>query len=178
MIRWEAIRCRLGAAMMAVRDNRGVCWLSFADTLNDFGQHQQWLSQLFPETESGAARLYRDPGLRPDLEAILDAAEAGKSPPELPLDLLGTPFQMQVWSALGKIAAGTTQSYAAVARELGQPEAVRAVARACARNRVALLIPCHRVIGADGRLRGYRWGIHRKQQLLDWEQQKVSVEML
>jgi AraC family transcriptional regulator of adaptative response/methylated-DNA-[protein]-cysteine methyltransferase len=87
----------------------------------------------------------------------------------LPLDLRATAFQMQVWDFLRKIPYGKTVSYGEIAEELGDRKKVRAVAQACARNRVAVLIPCHRVISGDGKLSGYRWGIERKQRLLDQE---------
>jgi AraC family transcriptional regulator of adaptative response/methylated-DNA-[protein]-cysteine methyltransferase len=87
----------------------------------------------------------------------------------LPLDVKATAFQLRVWKAIQSIPPGKTASYAQLASELGDPKASRAVARACATNPVALVIPCHRVIGKDGSLRGYRWGIKRKRTLLDLE---------
>jgi AraC family transcriptional regulator of adaptative response/methylated-DNA-[protein]-cysteine methyltransferase len=86
------------------------------------------------------------------------------------LDVKGTAFQRRVWEALRAIPAGSTASYGEVARRVGSPSAVRAVARACAANPVAGAIPCHRVVGADGDLRGYRWGVGRKRELLRREQ--------
>lgn len=88
---------------------------------------------------------------------------------ELPLDMMGTAFQMKVWHYLQQIPRGSVQSYAAVAEAIGCPRAVRAVGTACGANRLALLIPCHRVIRGDGGLGGYRWGLARKQHLLQWE---------
>ena len=85
---------------------------------------------------------------------------------DLPLDIQGTAFQSRVWRALRAIPLGATASYGKVAALIGRPSAARAVAAACASNRIALLIPCHRVIGADQQLRGYRWGKERKQKLL------------
>ena len=85
------------------------------------------------------------------------------------LDLRGTVFQLRVWQALRQIPRGETRTYSQLAREMGDPKATRAVARACAVNRVAVLVPCHRVVGASGSLTGYRWGVERKQQLLDAE---------
>jgi O-6-methylguanine DNA methyltransferase len=87
----------------------------------------------------------------------------------LPVDVNGTPFQLRVWQELRAIPYGETRTYSEVARSLGQPSAARAVARACATNRVALLIPCHRVVREDGSLGGYRWGLDRKRALLDAE---------
>lgn len=91
---------------------------------------------------------------------------ASPSSPAPPADVRGTPFQIAVWKFLAAIPRGETRTYQEVARALGAPRAARAVARACAANRVALLIPCHRVTGSDGSLRGYRWGAHLKRLLL------------
>ena len=91
---------------------------------------------------------------------------AGDEAERLPLDVRGTTFQLRVWDALQRIPKGTTRTYAEIARELGQPSAARAVARACAGNRLALVIPCHRVVRGDGGLGGYRWGVERKRELL------------
>jgi AraC family transcriptional regulator of adaptative response/methylated-DNA-[protein]-cysteine methyltransferase len=85
------------------------------------------------------------------------------------VDLRGTAFQLRVWQALRQIPRGETKSYSQLARELGEPKATRAVARACATNRVAIVVPCHRVVGASGALTGYRWGVERKRMLLEAE---------
>jgi AraC family transcriptional regulator of adaptative response/methylated-DNA-[protein]-cysteine methyltransferase len=104
------------------------------------------------------------------VKAIVDSLEEGRTAPSVvPVDAQGTAFQHRVWQALQQIPRGTTLSYSEVARKIGQPNAVRAVARACATNPVALVIPCHRVVGKDGDLSGYRWGIERKEQLLEME---------
>ncbi len=83
--------------------------------------------------------------------------------------LRGTVFQLRVWQALRQIPRGETRRYSQLAREMGDPKATRAVARACAVNRVAMVVPCHRVVGASGSLTGYRWGVERKQQILEAE---------
>ena len=88
---------------------------------------------------------------------------------DLPLDVRGTAFQQRVWQALRDIPAGATASYAEIARRIGRPTAVRAVAQACAANGIAVAIPCHRVVRADGALSGYRWGVERKRALLERE---------
>jgi AraC family transcriptional regulator of adaptative response/methylated-DNA-[protein]-cysteine methyltransferase len=88
---------------------------------------------------------------------------------DLPLDLRATAFQMRVWEALRQIPRGETRTYAELARSLGNPKAFRAVARACATNPIAVVIPCHRVIGSDGQATGYRWGVERKKKLLEME---------
>lgn len=100
---------------------------------------------------------------------VVGLVESPGRAPDLPLDVRGTAFQQQVWQALRTIPAGQTMSYAEIARLIGQPTAARAVARACGANAIALAIPCHRVVRQDGGLSGYRWGVGRKQALLDRE---------
>ena len=95
---------------------------------------------------------------------------------ELPLDIRGTAFQTRVWRALQKIPLGRTATYSEIARALGQPRAVRAVAQACAANNLALLVPCHRVIREDGELAGYRWGLERKRALIERERRAAADE--
>lgn len=145
---------------------RGLCWLSLAATA---AEAEASLRAEFP-----AAELRRDPSLSRLVDAALASVREGKDLSEnrgLPgaLDLRGTVFQLRVWQALRQIPRGETRSYSAVAREIGEPNATRAVARACATNRVALVVPCHRVVGATGSLTGYRWGVERKKQLLEAE---------
>jgi AraC family transcriptional regulator of adaptative response/methylated-DNA-[protein]-cysteine methyltransferase len=100
---------------------------------------------------------------------VVGLVEAPGSQVDLPLDVRGTAFQQRVWTALRAIPAGSTVSYAEIARRIGAPKAVRGVAQACAANPVAVAIPCHRVVRSDGALAGYRWGIERKRILLDRE---------
>ena len=88
---------------------------------------------------------------------------------DLPTDVQATAFQRRVWEALRRIPRGETRTYSQIAQEIGQPTAVRAVARACATNPVAIVVPCHRVIGSDGSMAGYRWGVERKKKLLEIE---------
>jgi AraC family transcriptional regulator of adaptative response/methylated-DNA-[protein]-cysteine methyltransferase len=109
------------------------------------------------------------------LQQIIDYLRLPVGSLELPLDVQGTAFQQQVWQILQAIPAGETVSYAQVAQRIGKPSAVRAVARAIASNHLAVAIPCHRVVGSNGELRGYRWGIKRKQTLLDQECQANSA---
>lgn len=101
-------------------------------------------------------------------------ADLSQPPPTLDLDLSGTPFQLSVWSALRSIPRGQVLSYQQLATRLGRPSASRAVATACAANPCAVLLPCHRVVGSDGSLRGYRWGLQRKQVLLSLEGASLS----
>ena len=120
--------------------------------------------------EYPAAELRRDDmGLKAWVAAILQRMEGREPAAALPLDLRATAFQRRVWEELQAIPRGQTRSYGEVARRIGQPTAARAVARACATNPVAVVIPCHRVVGGGGSLTGYRWGVERKQRLLERE---------
>lgn len=151
----------LGWMLMAASE-RGVCWLSFGD------DPQALLADLraaFPK-----ARLREDElRLRDWFDAVREHVLLPAAALDLPLDIQGTAFQSKVWRALGRIPLGQTRSYSELAVELDQPRAARAVASACAHNPIAVLIPCHRVIGRDGGLAGYRWGLPRKRRLLDAE---------
>jgi AraC family transcriptional regulator of adaptative response/methylated-DNA-[protein]-cysteine methyltransferase len=146
---------------------RGLCWLALAGTS---AAAEATLRKEFP-----LATLRRDPSLSGLVDAAVrqvagQAVKAGAgSGLEMALDLRGTVFQLRVWQALRAIPRGQTRSYSQLARDLGDPKATRAVARACATNRVALVVPCHRVVGVSGALTGYRWGLERKRQLLEAE---------
>ena len=161
VIRTAITDCPFGRLLVGATE-RGVCFLGFGEPdAVLFGD----LRQRFPK-----ARLVADDGaLAATLEAVLAFLAAPRAGLDLPLDLRGTLFQKRVWDALGRIPPGQTRSYAEVAAMIGQPRAVRAVARSCATNPVSLAVPCHRVIGRDGTLTGYRWGIERKRALLEGE---------
>jgi AraC family transcriptional regulator, regulatory protein of adaptative response / methylated-DNA-[protein]-cysteine methyltransferase len=151
----------LGKLLVAATE-KGVCAVRLADT------EKELLETLAREFSNAA--LYRgDKKLASFVKAILANLE-GKLPHlDLPLDVKATAFQKRVWQELQKIPYGETRSYGEVAKAIGQPSAVRAVASACASNAVGVVVPCHRVIGADGSLSGYRWGIERKRELLQRE---------
>lgn len=164
-IRWTTGPTPLGWIGIAVTD-RGVCWLEFTEKHGA----ESALRGEFP-----AATLVRDAGL----ESLLDHAtclmlgvDAPQEYEDIQFDLKGTAFQLRVWEALRRIPSGETRSYSQLAAELGNPNATRAVARACATNRVAVLVPCHRVVGASGSLTGYRWGVERKRALLTAEKNR------
>jgi len=112
------------------------------------------------------AELFRAAGEERWLQEIVRRVEGAPPSMDLPLDVQATVFQRRVWQELQKIPRGTTRTYTQVARALGKPRSVRAVARACATNPVSIVVPCHRVIRTDGSLAGYRWGLSRKEQLL------------
>jgi AraC family transcriptional regulator of adaptative response/methylated-DNA-[protein]-cysteine methyltransferase len=147
---------------------RGVCSVSLGD---DEGALVDALRAEYPSAELARASQTRDRLV----DAVVAHVEGRAGAEELPLDVRATAFQWQVWRALQRIPEGATRSYQAVAEELGRPTAARAVARACASNRIAVLIPCHRVVRGDGALGGYRWGIARKAALLAREGSRPAV---
>lgn len=153
-----------GELLLAATD-RGVVALGFGNT--DV-ESALWLKAEFPGRE-----LQRDDaGLNTTLAAALDHLDGARDFP-IPLAGDGSDFQNRVWLALQKIPFGETRTYTQLAAMVGQPYAVRAVASACAANPISVLVPCHRVVGADGTLRGYRWGLERKARLLEHERQIV-----
>ncbi|MEI6243711.1 MAG: methylated-DNA--[protein]-cysteine S-methyltransferase [Acidobacteriota bacterium] len=160
-IRWLTGASPLGHVMVAATE-RGLCFVQVGDDV----AMRRALAEEFPRA-SIAERPSRS--LRSLLSAALAAASAKPLPPELPVDISGTAFQWRVWRALTRIPRGQTRSYSDIARAIGSPSSVRAVARACATNPVALVVPCHRVVRADGDLAGYRWGTSVKKQLLSKE---------
>lgn len=119
-----------------------------------------------------AADVFRnDEGMKKWVNSFADYFNGRRFPPDLPVDVQATAFQWRVWKEIQSIPYGATASYSDIAKSLGNPDAARAVARACATNPVSLLIPCHRVIGKDGGLHGYGWGVKRKQALLSLERE-------
>lgn len=162
-IHFAIAQCSLGAVLVACSE-RGVCAILLGD------EPQALLDDLhlrFPKAHLVGA----DAAFEQVVAKVLSFIETPKSGLDLPLDIRGTAFQQRVWQALGKIEPGTTASYAQVAASIGAPNAVRAVAGACAANALAVAIPCHRVVRTDGGLSGYRWGVERKRTLLDRERQ-------
>jgi AraC family transcriptional regulator, regulatory protein of adaptative response / methylated-DNA-[protein]-cysteine methyltransferase len=161
LIAYTVTDSALGKILVAATE-KGICAVRLADT------EEELVSTL--EAEFSKADLQRDDKqLASYVKAILANLE-GKLPHlDLPIDVKATAFQKRVWQELQKIPYGETRSYGEVAKALGEPKAVRAVARACATNSVGVVIPCHRVIGASGSLSGYRWGVERKRKLLERE---------
>jgi AraC family transcriptional regulator of adaptative response/methylated-DNA-[protein]-cysteine methyltransferase len=157
-IRTAFADCAFGRLLVGATD-RGVCFIGFAEPdealLAD-------LRRRFPQ-----ARIEPDGGtLAATVAAVVAFLAEPREALDLPLDLRGTAFQLRVWEALRRIPLGETRTYAQLAAMLGAPRAVRAVARGCATNPVSLAVPCHRVVGSDGKLTGYRWGVERKRALL------------
>jgi len=163
-LRYAMASCPLGLLLIAASD-KGLCALLFGD---DEAALEQELRSRF-----AAATLQRDQaGLGSWLQAIIGQLEEPQRAAQLPLDLRGTAFQQRVWQALQQIPAGETRRYGELAASLGSH--ARAVARACASNPVGLLVPCHRVVGSQNALTGYRWGLARKAALLEREGQGGS----
>lgn len=160
-IAWSAAETRLGCLGIAATA-KGLCWVHLD---RDVPALEAALRREFPAAEL-AIEDERLGAWRQVLAGYVD----GRAPwPLLPVDLRGTAFQLAVWEALRSIPAGSTLSYAELARRIGKPRAVRAVAAACAANRVALAVPCHRILRSDGSLSGFRWGPERKAALLRQE---------
>lgn len=156
----------LGMALAACSE-RGIQYLSFQDTLHN---PEEILQRELPSSSIISAHTAANPDVIKQLEACIEIASTGHTLTDAPcIHLQGTPFQRSVWRYLQSIPPGETRSYQAVAQAIGRPRANRAVAQACAANRIAVLIPCHRVVCADGSLSGYRWGIERKRSLLQRE---------
>jgi AraC family transcriptional regulator of adaptative response/methylated-DNA-[protein]-cysteine methyltransferase len=157
-IRYTTAACSLGRILVA-GTHRGICSIALADS------DRELISSL--RSEYPHARITRDKvGLRQTLALLLAHLNGSEPCPDFPLDIRATAFQQRVWDELRRIPYGSTSSYSDVARAVGKPKAARAVARACATNPAALVIPCHRVIGKSGHAAGYRWGKTRKLQLL------------
>ena len=167
-IRWTVIATGLGRALVAATD-RGLCSITLGD---DAATLEAGLRQEFPRAQLRQVEDGSDEFLAPRVREVarMLAGQAGT----LGIELIGTAFQQRVWQALMKIPPGQTLSYAQLAQSLGRPGAARAVARACAQNRLAMIVPCHRIIRGDGSLGGYRWGLPRKSALLEGERAGLS----
>ncbi|MEO6103056.1 MAG: methylated-DNA--[protein]-cysteine S-methyltransferase [Pseudoxanthomonas sp.] len=162
-IRWSLVETALGNALVATTE-RGICAVELGA---DGALLEQRLREEFPRAELQRVDAGSDEFLAPRLRAVAQRLAGHEC--EVPVDLVGTAFQKRVWDALMKIPPGQTLAYAGLAAVLGVPKAARAVASACAGNRIAVVVPCHRVIRGDGSLGGYRWGLPIKQALLERE---------
>ncbi|MGQ9501027.1 MAG: methylated-DNA--[protein]-cysteine S-methyltransferase [Anaerolineae bacterium] len=160
-IYYACVPCPLGSLLLAATE-RGVCSLKLGDDAIE-------LEQLLHHEFATADLEREETALHDLLMPVLAYLEGRCALPMLPLDVRATQFQREVWQALQRIPCGQTRTYGQVAAAIGKPHAARAVARACATNPVALLIPCHRVVRENGKLGGYRWGVQRKAALLRHE---------
>jgi AraC family transcriptional regulator of adaptative response/methylated-DNA-[protein]-cysteine methyltransferase len=162
-IRYTCTESPLGRMLVAATE-KGICAIQFADTDDEL---VEGLKREFPF----AMRKRDDTSMKSWTNTVLSQISGHKLNRSLPLDIQATAFQKRVWTHLQSLPFGMTQSYGEVAKAIGQPSAARAVARACASNRIAVAIPCHRVVRKDGDMGGYRWGVERKKTLLQLEQQ-------
>lgn len=160
-IRFAITGCCLGSILVAATD-RGICAIELGDDQAALGDA---LRRRFP----GARLIDGDAAFSEQVDAVVRLVDLPTRGLDLPLDIRGTAFQERVWRALREVPPGSTASYEEIARRIGQPNAARAVARACAANPLAVAVPCHRIVGRDGHLKGYRWGIERKRALLERE---------
>jgi len=167
-IKFAVGECSLGSILVA-QSERGVCAILIGDEPESLVRD---LQDRFPRAELiGGDREFER--LVAVVVGFVDSPAVGL---ELPLDIRGTAFQRRVWQALRRVPPGQTITYSELAKRIGAPRAVRAVARACAANPLAVAIPCHRVIRNDGSLSGYRWGVDRKRMLLEKEKEAVDEE--
>jgi AraC family transcriptional regulator of adaptative response/methylated-DNA-[protein]-cysteine methyltransferase len=157
----------LGQILVATT-NRGVCSVKI-------GTNRRQLETQLREEFPAADVRREDEAVDLALTRILEAIEHGGPRPEIPIDIQATAFQARVWRALSKVPRGETRTYLEIAGAIGAPNAVRAVASACAANPVAVVIPCHRIVRTDGSMGGYRWGIERAQTLLQREGASIGV---
>ncbi|HXS11892.1 MAG TPA: bifunctional DNA-binding transcriptional regulator/O6-methylguanine-DNA methyltransferase Ada [Acidobacteriaceae bacterium] len=160
-IRWSTTESPLGRILVAAT-GRGLCAVLFA---NSDKEAERELESLFAK-----AKLQRDDaGLGEAVRVVLSQMTESATAASLPFDVRATSFQHRVWEALRTIPRGETRTYSQIAQTIGSPKALRAVGAACGANPLAIVVPCHRAIGSDGRLTGYRWGVERKRQLLEIE---------
>lgn len=163
LIRFAIAACSLGALLVAAT-GRGLCAIALGD---DPAPLLRDLQDWFPKAELVGGDAAFEQLVARVVAVVESPTVAGAA--ELPLDIRGTAFQQRVWQVLREIPPGATRTYSELAREIGEPAAVRAVAAACGANTLAVVVPCHRVVRTDGRLSGYRWGVARKQALLERE---------
>jgi AraC family transcriptional regulator of adaptative response/methylated-DNA-[protein]-cysteine methyltransferase len=167
-ILYTIVNSHLGFLIVAAT-HRGLCSVRLGETVAELeeGLHREFHHASFRRA---------DEELQQWIQAMVDYLSGDRSLPELPCDVKATAFQLRVWEELRKIPIGTTRSYSDIAVSIGQPTAIRAVACACATNPIALIVPCHRVVPKAGGLGGYRWGVARKQALLDLEKQYAQAK--
>lgn len=165
-IAYTIVDSPFGRMLVAVTAH-GICALSVHDS-------DEWQERELRRDFRRATIRHDPPTARPAAEAVLRYLRGESRECEVPLDVRGTPFQLRVWDELRAIRAGTTRSYGEIAARIGHPSAARAVGHAVGSNPVSILIPCHRALGADGSLTGYRWGLEIKKKLLAFERERAD----
>ena len=165
-IRFAVGQCSLGAILVAA-SKLGICAITLGDDPNKLVQELQ-------DRFAAAQLVGGDKRFEKWVAKVIAFVDRPSPALDLPLDLQGTALQQRVWQALTKIPCGTTTTYTKIARRVGRPKAVRAVAQAIAANKIAVAIPCHRVVRTDGSLSGYRWGVERKAKLIEREREKFA----
>lgn len=160
-IRFAVGVCSLGSVLVAATD-KGMCAIFLGDDPDALARE---LQDRFPKADIVGGDATFDHWVA----AVIGLVEQPAGDCQLSLDIRGTAFQILVWNALRQIPPGTTASYTDIAQRIGKPKAVRAVAAACAANKIAIVIPCHRVVRTDETISGYRWGVERKAELLKRE---------
>jgi AraC family transcriptional regulator of adaptative response/methylated-DNA-[protein]-cysteine methyltransferase len=175
IIHYTVRNTSLGLVAMAATA-RGICCVEFGD--NEPGL-LAGLKSEFPQATISPSADMNNTIDHPELETWIDALarhlDTGAGLPDLPVDIRGSEFEVLVWNSLRTIPEGVVIGYRTLAENIGRPGAVRAVASACGRNRIGVLIPCHRVLRGDGQLGGYRWGLSRKRALLDAESRRMKL---
>lgn len=160
-VRYALSPTPLGIMLVASNDE-GICWIAFGDAMD---QLEREFAAAYPDAE----RVQDEEALRDAIASLRRMIDEPRYVADMPLVFEGTPFQRRVWETLRMLPTGTTITYRELAERVGAPGSSRAVAGACAANRLALVIPCHRVVRSDGGLSGYRWGVERKAALLERE---------
>lgn len=178
IIHYTVRNTSLGLVAMAAT-TKGICFLEFGDDapgLFDSLKSEFPDASIYPlaGTDSTPDKPRNHPELQTWMGVLAQHLDTGSDLPDLPVDIRGTEFEVLVWNALRTIPEGEVIGYRTLAENIGRPSSVRAVASACGRNRIGVLIPCHRVLRGDGQLGGYRWGLSRKRALLESEQNRAT----
>jgi len=166
-VRYAFTRSSLGLVLVAATE-RGLCKVDVGGTKEAL---RRALADAFPRATLEEAR----PELTPLVSEVLRRIDGTGAESRVSFDVQATTFQRRVWDALGRIPRGETRTYSEIARSIGAPNAARAVGAACAKNQLAVVIPCHRAVRGDGTLAGFAWGLDRKRRLLDLEQRAASA---